>query len=456
MASDVIVIGSGQAGVPLASRLAAAGRQVVLVERGDPGGTCVNTGCTPTKTMLASARAAHVARNAGRLGVRTGDVRVDLAAVVDRKDKIVEQWRDGVKKRLAKAGERLTLVHGHARFVGPREVEVAGARYSAPIVVVNVGARPAVPPVPGLDGLRWLDNGTLMGVRELPSHLIVLGGGYIGSEFAQMFRRFGSAVTVIDMLDHLMGMEDPDVSAAIEAVFRAEGIELRLGAQVRSVAKSDGGLSVRLGDGSEVTGSHLLVAVGRRPNTHDLGCEAAGIELDAKGHIPVDDQYRTNVEGVYAVGDVTPGPQFTHASWDDHRILFDVLNGRSARRRSERLVPVTAFTDPQVARVGLTEKEAKQRNVSYESATMPFGHVARAIELDETAGTMKVLLEPKTERILGAAIVGAEAGELIHIFVPLMQAGASARALVDAEYVHPTFAEGVQSLVMRLARYALR
>jgi pyruvate/2-oxoglutarate dehydrogenase complex dihydrolipoamide dehydrogenase (E3) component len=334
-------------------------------------------------------------------------------------------------------------------------VEVGGERHSADTVIVNVGCRPAIPPIPGLDGVPWLDNASVMALRQLPLHLIVLGGGYIGCEFAQMFRRFGAEVTVIEALDRLLALEDPETSAALEGAFRAEGIRLEVGASAKGVARDGDDVVVRLDGGREVRGSHLLVAVGRRPNTHDLGCDAAGVTLDKRGYIPVDDHYRTSAAGVYAVGDVTPGPQFTHASWDDHRLLFDLLMGRDGRTRADRLIPITAFTDPQVARVGLSEQEAKARKVEYEAATMPFGQVARAIELDETAGTMKILVDPKSERILGASIVGAEAGELIHVFVALIQAGATARALVEAECVHPTFAEGLQSLVMRLPRYAL-
>jgi pyruvate/2-oxoglutarate dehydrogenase complex dihydrolipoamide dehydrogenase (E3) component len=434
---DVIVIGAGQAGVPLATRLAAAGRRVLLAERKELGGTCVNSGCTPTKTMIASARAAHVARTAGRLGVEAGEVRVDLAAVVRRKDEIVRQWRESVERRLREAGDRLRLVRAHARFVGPREVEAGGERHRAAVVVVNAGARPMVPRIPGLDAVGFLDNRTLMELTDVPPHLLVLGGGYIGCEFAQMFRRFGSEVTVIDHGERLLAMEDADTSEAIQGVFAEEGIRL--------------GLTAR----GEMRGSHLLVAVGRRPNTDDLGADAAGIALDAHGFILVDDHYRTSADGVYAVGDVTPGPQFTHASWDDHRLLFDHLMGRGGRKRSERLVPVTAFTDPQVARVGLTEHEARAKGVAYEKAAMPFSAIARAVETGEAAGALKALIDPASERVLGAAIVGAEAGELIHVFVAVMQAGATARAVVDAEMVHPTFAEGLQSLLLRLPRYAL-
>lgn len=452
---DVIVIGSGQAGVPLAARLADSGRRVLLVERGELGGTCVNYGCTPTKTMIASARAAHVARTAGRLGVRVDGVALDLAAVVDRKDRLVRQWRDSVAKRLTRAGANLTLVRGHGRFVSPRQIEVDGERYRAEIVVLNVGVAPDVPAIRGLNMVPWLDNASILDVRELPEHLLVLGGGYIGCEFGQMFRRFGSRVTIVNRGASLLDRADPDVSAAIEEVFRTEGIELVIGATAQAVSREGREIRLELAGGRALRGSRLLVATGRRPNTGALGCDAAGITLDNRGFVQVDDRYRTTAEGVYAVGDVTGQPQFTHTSWDDHRILFDLLLGRRQSGREGRIIPYTVFTDPQVAKVGLTEREAREHGVSYEVATMPFGHIARAIEVDERAGLMKVLLDPGSERILGAAIVGAEAGELIHVFVALMQAGASARAIVDAEFVHPTFAEGVQSLVMKLKRYAL-
>jgi pyruvate/2-oxoglutarate dehydrogenase complex dihydrolipoamide dehydrogenase (E3) component len=281
-----------------------------------------------------------------------------------------------------------------------------------------------------------------------------------------MFRRFGSEVTIVSRGPHLLDREDDDVSEAIEDVFRKEGITLQLDsvAQGVSLRKADEATAsvangnrviLEIDGGESIEGTHFLTAVGRVPNTEGLGCDVAGIELDERGFIKIDDEYRTSAEGVFAVGDITGGPQFTHASWDDHRILFDILRGKRGRNRSDRLIPYTVFTDPQVARVGLSEREARGRGVAYEVATRPFGEIARAVEVDETAGTMKVLLDPDTERVLGAAIVGLEAGELIHIFVALMQAGASARAIVDAEAVHPTLAEGVQSLVMALPRYSL-
>jgi pyruvate/2-oxoglutarate dehydrogenase complex dihydrolipoamide dehydrogenase (E3) component len=454
---DAIIIGAGQAGTPLAQRLAASGRKVLLVERSRVGGTCVNYGCTPTKTLVASARAAHVARSARRLGVHADAVRIDFPAIIARNDAIVTRWRESLDRRLASGGDRLQIVSGHARFVGEREIEVSGVRHRGDLVVIDVGGRPVPPPIEGIASVPWLDNRRIMELEDLPAHLIVLGGGYIGCEFAQMFRRFGSAVTVVQRGPHLLDREDEDVSQELEEVFRAEGIELLLGARVaRAFAGAGSLVGVGLEDGRELVGSHLLAAVGRQPNTDDLGCAAGGVRLDAKGFVAVDDQYRTSAPGVYAVGDVTGGPQFTHTSWDDHRILLDILDGRAARGRSGRVIPYCVFTDPQVAGVGINEREARARGIRHEVAKMPFGHVARAIELDETAGVMKVIVDPDSERILGATLVGVEAGELIHVFAALMQGGSTARAIVDAEFAHPTFAEGLQSLVMTLPRYALR
>ena len=452
---DVIVVGSGQAGVPLAERLARAGKRVLIAERGELGGTCTNSGCTPTKTMIASARAAHVARTAERLGVRVGPVEVDLGAVVDRKDGIVQRWREGVQKRLTSAGERLTLVRGAARFVAERRIQIGAETHEAKIVILNVGARPATPPLDGLDRVPWMTYETVMKLREVPSHLLVLGGSYVGCEFGQMFRRFGAQVTVIEMGPHLLERDDPEISSALEAEFRDEGISLELDAKAEEISGSTGDLVLRLRGGKELHCSHLLVATGTRPNTDELGCEAGGVEIDEKGFVVADDEYRTSAPGTYAVGDVIDQPHFTHVAWDDHRLLFDILLDRSHRGRKDRHIPYTMFTDPQVAGVGLTEREARERGVAYEVAMMPFGQIARAIEVDETDGILKVLVDPKTERVLGAAIVGPEAGELIHEFVVLMQAGASARAIVDAEAVHPTFAEGVQSVLMKLSRFSL-
>lgn len=465
MKIDVILIGTGQAAVPLATRLAAAGTRVLIAERGAPGGTCVNIGCTPTKTLVASARAAHVARTGARLGVHAREVTVDFAAVMARKDAVVARWRAGAERRLNAGGDNLRFVRGHARFVAPRTVEIAASasagglprpeRYEAERIVINVGARAQVPAIPGLHDVPFLNSSGVLALRALPRHLLVLGSGYIGCELGQLTRRLGAAVTIVAPSERLLSHEDADVSEALAGAFRDEGIGLALGKKVERVARDGDDVALTLAGGETVRGSHLLVATGRRPNTDDLGCEAAGIALTPDGHIQVDERYETSAHGTFAVGDCTPGPAFTHVSWDDHRVVFEILSGRSARARDARLVPYAVFTDPQVAGVGLSEGEARARGIAVEVATMPFGNIARAIETDETAGVVKVLIDPATDQILGARVVGVDAGELIHVFSVLMQAKASARAIVDGEFVHPTFAEGLQTALMKLPRYAL-
>ncbi len=452
---DVLVIGSGQAGVPLASRLAAAGKRVVVVERGHVGGTCVNAGCTPTKTLVASARAAHVVRTSARLGVRVGEVTVDFAAVMARKTDMVRRWRAGSERRLTTGGERLRLVRGHARFVAPRTVEVNGDRYEGTNVVINVGARPAVPELAGLADVGHLTSTSALELTELPRRLLILGAGYVACELGQLFRRLGAEVVLVAPSTRVLPREDPAASEALAGVFRAEGIELALGRRAVEVARVDREIELRLEGGASLRGSHLLVATGRTPNTGDLDCAAGNVALDAQGHVVVDERYETSERGVFAAGDCVPGPKFTHVSWDDHRVLFDLLTGRPARKRTDRVVPYTVFTDPQVAGVGLTEVAARDRGFDIEVATMPFGNIARAIETDETAGVVKIVLDAKTERLLGVCVVGVDAGELIHVFSVLMQAGASARAIVDGEFAHPTFAEGMQTALMKLPRYAL-
>jgi pyruvate/2-oxoglutarate dehydrogenase complex dihydrolipoamide dehydrogenase (E3) component len=456
--ADVILIGSGQAATPLATRLAAAGKSVVLFERGELGGTCTNTGCTPTKTMIASARAAHVARTSGRLGVHAGPVVVDLEAVVARKDAIVNRWRAGVASRLSSAGDRLRLVREQAKFVAERTLQAGAERYRAPIIVLDVGARPASPPIPGLGTVPCLYNDSIMALRQVPRRLVVLGGGYIGCEMGQLYRRLGAEVVIVERGEHLLGREDDDLAASLQEAFRSEGIELKLKNTAVEVGREGEEILVTLSDGSRVRGSHLLVALGRKPNTDELGCEAGGVRLDQRGYVVADEYYATSAPGVYAVGDVLGGPQFTHTSWDDHRLLFDALMRPDGPRRgrSDRIIPYAVFTDPQLATVGLNEHEARRRGVKYEVATMPFDYIARALEVDETEGMLKILLDPWSEKILGASLVGAEVGELLHVFVVLMQAGAKARAIVDAEFIHPTFSEGLQSLVMRLPQYTLR
>jgi pyruvate/2-oxoglutarate dehydrogenase complex dihydrolipoamide dehydrogenase (E3) component len=454
--SDVIVVGAGQAAVPLVKKLVAAGKTVVLIERGELGGTCVNDGCTPTKTMIASARAAQVARTARRLGVRTGEVSVDLAAIVDRKDAMVRRSREHLADALAKLGNRFRRVKGEARFVAPRTLAVNGERLGADVVVLDVGQRPFVPNIPGLDSVPFLDNRAILSLRQLPAHLAVLGGGTIGCELGQMFRRFGSEVTIVDHSAHLLAREDPEVSLALELALGGEGVHLELSTKVERVARRAGDRVVlHLSTGKELVASHVLVATGRTPNTDTLGCEQAGVRLDARGFIVVDDGFATSAPGVYAVGDVNGGPQFTHTAWDDHRLLYDRLRGRATIGRSARIVPFAVFTDPEVAGVGFTEREARAAGLAFEVASIPFANIARASEIDETAGLIKLLVDPSDRRVIGARIVGAQAGELVHVLSILMQAGASLDALVDGEVVHPTLVEGLQSAAMLLPAFAI-
>jgi pyruvate/2-oxoglutarate dehydrogenase complex dihydrolipoamide dehydrogenase (E3) component len=312
-----------------------------------------------------------------------------------------------------------------------------------------------VPPIPGRDTVPYLTNGSIFGLRELPARLVCIGGGYIGCELGQAFRRLGSEVAIIDPGARLLGREDPAVSTAMEAAFRADGIEIRTGSRPARVEPRGGGVAVVLEDGSAVEGSHLLVATGRIPNTGDLGCDAAGVALDGRGFIAVDEGFRTSAPGIFAIGDCTGAPQFTHRAWDDGRILFDILVGRRTGGHGGRLVPYAMFTDPQVGRVGLTEAEAREQGIDFDVAEMPFEWIARAVEADVPAGVLRVMVDRATERFVGVSIVGAQAGELVHVFSVLMQAGATARTIVETEFIHPTFAEGLQTLVMKLPRYAL-
>lgn len=452
---DVLIIGSGQAGAPLSWRLARTGRRVVLAERAELGGTCVNEGCTPTKTFLASAAAAHAARRASVLGVDIGQVDVALRRVVARKEEVVKRWRSGVASNIEEAGENLRLVRGHARFTGPRTVTVRGETIQADTVILNTGARARIPDLPGLDTVPFLDNRTVMELDEVPDHLVVLGGGFVGCELGQAYNRFGAQVTLLQSGDQILAREDEDVARALQDALEREGMDIRLRSRAVEVGPGGDGVVVVTEGGGPVTGTHLMMAVGRVPNTGEMGLEAAGVEVDGDGYVVVDDRYRTSAEGVYAVGDCTGGPQFTHASWDDHRILFDLLTGTTERRRDTRLVPFSTFTDPQVARVGLSEREARERGVEVEVATLPFSEIARAHETGRTAGLIKVLVDPATERVRGAAVVGAEAAELVTVLQMLMQADAPVTALVEAEMIHPAFVEGLQSAVMTLDRYAL-
>ena len=446
---DAIVIGSGQAGNPLSQKLADLGWAVALIERDHLGGTCVNTGCTPTKTMIASAQVAHYARNAGKWGVRAGEVRVDLSRVVARKDQVVEQWRSG-QERKVQARKTLHLYRGHARFIGPHQVRVGEEVLESERIFIDTGTRPDLPPLEGLGGIDYLDNASIMRLTEVPDHLLVLGGGYVGLEFGQMFSRFGSRVTIVHRDHQLLPREDADVADALRHALEGEGLRFVLGASTTRAEKQDGrvALTVEAGDTTEtVRGSHLLVATGRRPNTDDLGLQNAGVQTDGRGFIRVNSRLETSVPGVWALGDVKGGPAFTHISYNDYQIVYANLIEGKALTTDNRLVPYAVFTDPQLGRVGLTEKEARAAGRRLKLGKIPMAWVARAIERDETAGLMKLVVDADTDRILGAAILATEGGELVQILHAVMLAGAPYTLLKGAIYIHPTLAEGFWTLM---------
>jgi pyruvate/2-oxoglutarate dehydrogenase complex dihydrolipoamide dehydrogenase (E3) component len=446
---DAIVIGSGQAGNPLCQRLADAGGTVALVERDHLGGTCINTGCTPTKTMVASAQVAYYARQAARWGVHTGEVRVALPEVVARKDRVVQQFRGGQE---AKVRERpkLHLYHGHARFTGPHTVRVGDEVLESERIFINTGTRPNVPALPGLAEAGYLTNATIMELTAIPEHLVVLGGGYVGLEFGQMFRRFGSRVTVVHRGGQILPREDPDVTGELQRSLEAEGLRFLLGAATSAVERrgSEVVLRVRTGEAEEeVRGSHLLVATGRRPNTDDVGLETTGVQLTDQGFIRVNNRLETGVPGIWALGDVKGGPAFTHVSYNDYRIVYaNLVEGKNVTTDG-RLLSYCVFTDPQLGRVGLTEREARASGRRLKMGKIPVAWVARAIERDETAGLMKVVIDAETDRILGAAVLAAEGGELIHVLWAVMLAAGPYTLLKGAVYIHPTLAEGLWTLM---------
>ena len=445
---DAIVIGSGQAGNPLSQKLADQGWTVALVEKEHLGGTCVNTGCTPTKTMVASAQVAHYARHAANWGVHAEAVRVELSSVIGRKDRIVNQWRSGIEKKI-EARKNLHLVRGQARFVQPHLIRVGEQELQSERIFINTGTRPAIPSLEGLDRIDYLTNASIMQLRELPDHLLVLGGGYVGLEFGQMFRRFGSRVTIVHRGEQILPREDADVAAELKGALEKEEIRF-LKANPSRVAKQNGQIVLTLeteGGATTVSGSHLLVATGRRPNTEELGLESTGVHLAREGFIKVNGQLETNVPGIWALGDVKGGPAFTHISYNDYQVVYANLIEGKNRTIDDRLIPYAVFTDPQLGRVGLTEKEARAAGHKLKIGKIPTAWVARAIERDETAGLMKIVVDAATDRILGAAILAAEGGELVQILEFVMLAGAPYTLLKGAVYIHPTLAEGFWTLM---------
>lgn len=450
---DAIVIGTGQAGPPLAVRLAGAGRKTAIIEREHFGGTCVNNGCIPTKTLIASARAAWVARNAGRYGVALGGpVRVEMPKVKARKDEVVTQSTSGVESWL-RGTSNVTVVEGRARFESAKVVRVGERRLAAPQVFINTGGRPTVPAFPGLAGVDYLTSTSMMDVDFLPEHLIVIGGSYIGLEFAQMYRRFGSCVTVIEMAPRLIAREDEAVSQAVREILESEGIGVRVNAQCIAAQKHPGGVAVKVSCEEEprtIIGSHLLFAVGRAPNTDDLGLDRAGVVTDAHGFIVVDDQLATNVAGIFALGDVNGRGAFTHTSYNDYEIVASNLLDNETRRVSDRFPVYALFTDPPLARAGMTEREARASGRRILVGHRPMTRVGRARERGETEGFMQVLVDEETKRILGATLLGIEADEAIHCIIDVMSARAPYTTISRAVHIHPTVAELIPTVLGEL------
>ena len=449
---DAIVIGTSQGGRFLPADLAKTGQRVALVERAQLGGVCVNTGCTPTKTMIASARLAYQARHGEAYGVRTGPVSVDLAAVRERKRAMVAGARENYASRLAQDG--LDLIEGEAHFTAPNTMEVALAdggtrQLSAPVIVIDAGTRPRRPPIEGADDIAMLDSTSIMELDAVPEHLIILGGGYIGLEFGQMFRRFGSEVTVIQTAPRLMMIEDEDVSDEVAAILRDDGVTILTSATPVRAEPAGGGvrLAVRTADGEQqVEGSHLLSAIGRVPNTEALTPGAAGIRLDDRGFIEVNEYLETSVPGVYAMGDIKGGPAFTHLSYDDYRILHASLVRQEKVSTRDRLIPYTMFIDPQLGRVGLTERQAAAQGRAIRVAKLPMSAVIRALETGETRGFMKAIVDADSGQILGCAVLGSEGGEVMTMIQVAMLGQLPYTAMADAIFTHPLFAEGLNSL----------
>jgi len=449
MKFDAIVIGSGQAGNPLVYRLADLGWHVALIEKNHLGGTCINVGCTPTKVMIHRAQVAHYARNAARWGVNASNISVDLAKIVAQKEEVVLSFRGNQQKQVDKRAN-LELYRGQARFVGPHQLKVGDELLESEKIFIDTGARPSLPPIPGLDTSGFLTNETIMQLTTVPEHLLVLGGGYIGLEFAQMFRRFGSHVTVIHNAGQLLAREDPEIAAELQKALASEDIQFVLNARTTCVENKNNRVELSLespGGSSVVTGSHLLIATGRRPNTDDLGLDKAGITSDERGFIHVNGRLETNVPGVWALGDCKGGPAFTHISFNDFQIVYGNLVEGKNLSIENRYVPYCVFTDPQLGGVGITEREARAKGYKLKIGKIPMTYVARALERGETAGMMKIVIDAANDRILGASILSTEGGEIVQILGAMMLANQPYTLLKGAVYIHPTLAEGFFALM---------
>ena len=449
MKFDAITIGAGQANKPLSYALADLGWKVAFIERAELGGSCINTGCTPTKSLIASAQVAHYARNASRWGVRVSEVNVDLPAAVARKNRIVQGFRDAIQKGVDHR-PNIRLVHGSARFVGPHQVQVGNETFESEKTFIDTGTNPQIPSIPGLDSVSFLTNVSIMDLQEVPKHLLILGGGYIGLEFSQMFRRFGSEVTVIHRGERLLPREDEDIVAELQKILEADGIKFQMSAQTTRVETLNGEISLTLDtpQGRQtIAGSHLLVATGRKPTTAGLDLEKAGIATDDRGYIKTNSRMETNVPGVWALGDIKGGPAFTHISYNDYQIVYANLIEGKNQTIENRYLPYALFTDPQLGRVGITEAQARASGKKFKMGTFPMTSVSRAIEKSETLGFMKIIVDPSTDRILGAGILGDEGGELVQVLGMMMLANAPYTLMKGAVFIHPTMIEGFFGLM---------
>ena len=450
---DAIIIGTGQAGPALAARFAAAGMTVAIIERHKFGGTCVNTGCIPTKTLVASAYAAHVARRGAEYGFDvTGDVRVDMKRVKARKDEVSGRSNRGVEEWL-RGLNNCTVIQGHGRFQSSQTVVVNDEVLRADKIFINVGGRSSVPAMSGIQDVPFLTNSSMMDVDFLPEHLVIVGGSYIGLEFGQMYRRFGSQVTIVEMGPRLIGREDEDISEAVREMLEAEGIQVRLNAKCISLAKRNSGIAVRIGcdEGPpEVVGTHILLAVGRSPNTNDLGLDRAGVATDPRGYIVVDDQLQTNVVGIWALGDCNGRGAFTHTSYNDYEIVADNLLNGDRRRVSDRIQAYALYTDPPLGRCGMTDTEIRKSGRAALAAKLPMSRVGRAVEKGETHGFMKISVDAETKYILGAGILGTGGDEVIHVLLDVMYAKAPYTLVQRAMHIHPTVAEFLPVVLSKL------
>jgi pyruvate/2-oxoglutarate dehydrogenase complex dihydrolipoamide dehydrogenase (E3) component len=446
---DAIILGSGQGGNPLAHRLADLGWSVALIEEKFLGGTCINVGCTPTKTMVHRAQVAHYARNAARWGVNASNVSVDLPKIVAQKDAVVLSFRNGQEDQVKKR-PTLRLFRGHGRFVAPHQIQVNDELLESEKIFINAGGRPAVPQIPGLDSVPYLTNESILQLTTLPEHLLVLGAGYVGLEFGQMFRRYGSRVTILHRGPQILPNEDSEVTADLQKALEAESIQFVLGAETKRIESLDGGIALSYtasGTSATVSGSHLLVATGRRSNTAGLGLNQAGIATDSARNVLVNHRLETNVSGVWALGDCKGPPAFTHISYNDFQIIYgNLIEGKNLSIQ-DRYVPYCVFTDPQLGCIGLTEKEARAKGHQLKIGKIPMSRVARAVERDETAGLMKIIVDATNDKILGASILASEAGELVQILGALMLANQPYTLLKGAVFIHPTLAEGFFALL---------